>query len=122
MASILLVDDNQTLRTAYSTFLEHSGHQVTVMSTVGEALTYLATNTPDVILLDMLLPKVNGLELLQQYDIRTAHPNVKVIVFSNLAESQIKQEAEDLGVHLYLNKAHMTPEDLTNAVQSVLAR
>lgn len=121
MANILLVDDNQSLQSAYSSFLEHEGHSVTVASTVSDALAYLAANTPDLILLDMLMPKVNGLELLQQYDIQNVHKDVKVIVLSNLTELGIQEEAESLGARHYLNKSRTTPEELIATVNAVLA-
>jgi DNA-binding NarL/FixJ family response regulator len=69
----------------------------------------------------MLLPKVNGLELLQRYDIRGTHSDVKVIAFSNLSEERIKQEAESLGVSLYLNKSQVTPVELESAIARALA-
>ncbi len=121
MANILIVDDNQSLQQSYTSFLEHEGHQITAVSSVAEALTYLATSTPNLILLDMLLPKVNGLELLQQYDILNTHKDVKVIAFSNLSELRIEQEARTLGVNLYMNKSRVTPVELLNAIQKILA-
>lgn len=120
MANILIVDDNKSLQQQYAVFLQHEGHQITTASSVDEALQYLAANTPDLILLDMLLPKVNGLELLQKYDVLNTHKNVKVIAFSNFSESEIQDEAQSLGVSLYLNKLQVTPEDLISSIQSVL--
>jgi CheY-like chemotaxis protein len=75
MANLLLVDDNESLRQAYSSFLTAEGHAVATASTVAEALEYLAKNTPDLLLIDMLMPKVNGIQLLQQYDIVNTHRN-----------------------------------------------
>jgi len=121
MANILIVEDNESLRMAYSSFLEQEKHQVTAMPSVDEALAYLANNTPDLILLDMLLPNKNGLNLLQEYDVITAHPTVKVIAFSNYTERMIKEEAQRLGVKLYLTKSLTTPKDLVATVASILA-
>ncbi len=120
MANILIVDDNKALQQQYAIFLQSEGHQIATASSVEEALQYLAANTPNLILLDMLLPKVNGLELLQQYDIREAHKDVKVIAFSNLSEPRIEEEARSLGATMYLTKARMTPEDLVNSIGTVL--
>lgn len=121
MANILIVEDNESLRLAYSSFLTQEQHQVVAVASVDEALAHLASNTPDVILLDMLLPKKNGLELLQSYDVITAHPSVKVIAFSNYSEKQIKDEAERLGVKLYLTKALTTPKELVDTINQLLA-
>jgi DNA-binding NarL/FixJ family response regulator len=121
MANILIIDDNLSLRTSYSGFLQQLGHQAAAVSSVDEAVAYLATNTPNVILLDMLLPRKNGLDFLQQYDILNAHKDVRVIAFSNLDETRIQDEAIALGVRLYLKKSLVTPTELEAAINEVLA-
>jgi CheY-like chemotaxis protein len=120
MANILIVEDNESLRLAYSSFLGQENHQVFTTASVDDALAYLANNTPDVILLDMLLPKKNGLNLLQKYDVVNAHPDVKVIAFSNYTEQQIEDEAVKLGVKLYLTKALTTPRELIDTINQIL--
>jgi CheY-like chemotaxis protein len=121
MAHILIVEDNESLRLAYSSFLEQEQHQVIATANVDDALAYLATSTPDAILLDMLLPKKNGLNLLREYDVVHTHPDVKVIALSNYTEQQIKDEAEVLGVKAYLTKSLTTPKDLVDAISSLLS-
>jgi len=121
MANILIIDDNQSLRASYTAFLRQAGHTTAEASSVDEALAYVAANTPDIVLLDMLLPRRNGLEFLQQYDVVNTHPNVKVIAFSNLTEPMIEQEARRLGIKMYVKKSAMTPDDLENTIQSVLS-
>lgn len=122
MAKVLIVEDNESLRLAYSSFLEQEGFTVTAASRVKEALEYLATNTPDIILLDMLMPEMNGLELLQQYDVLNTHKDVRVIAFSNLTEPRIEQEALSLGVSLYMTKAMATPKELVERINGLLTK
>jgi CheY-like chemotaxis protein len=122
MANLLIVDDNESLRQAYSSFLTAEGHAVATASTVAEALEYLAQNTPDLLLIDMLMPKVNGIQLLQQYDIVNTHRNVKAIAFSNLTEPRIEQQARELGVSLYITKSLATPQELSEGIAGVLAQ
>jgi len=119
MSSILIVEDNESLRLAYSSFLSQEGYEVFTVSAVDDALAYLTDRTPDIILLDMLLPKKNGLDLLQKYDVIKAHPNVKVIAFSNYTEQQIENEAMRLGVRLYLTKALTTPKELVDTIHQL---
>ena len=119
MSSILIVEDNESLRLAYSSFLSQEGYEVFTVSNVDDALAYLAGRTPEVILLDMLLPKKTGLDLLQQYDVVKAHPDVKVIAFSNYSEQQIENEAVKLGVWLYLTKALTTPKELVDTIKQI---
>jgi len=122
MAQVLIVEDNASLRLAYASFTEEAGHSVHACSGVEEAMEYLSANTPDVILLDMLMPRVNGLELLQRYDVRQEHTNVKVIAFSNLTEERIIQQATDFGASLYLTKSLTTPKNLLDAIDAVLKK
>lgn len=117
--NILIVEDSESLRLAYSSFLSQEGHEVFTAQTVDDALAYLAQHTPDVILLDMLLPKKNGLELLQKYDVIKEHSNVKVIAFSNYTEQQIENEAVRLGVRLYLTKSLTTPKELVDTINQL---
>jgi len=121
VANILIVEDNESLRLAYTSFLEQERHQVTACGSVDEALAWLATATPEVMLLDMLLPKKNGLNLLREYDVVQAHSEVKVIAFSNYSEKQIKDEAIRLGVKLYLTKSLTTPTELVATISRLLA-
>jgi CheY-like chemotaxis protein len=121
MARILIVEDNESLRLAYSSFLEQEQHEVMACASVDDALAWLATTTPDLILLDMLLPKKNGLNLLREYDVVEAHPEVKVIAFSNYSEKAIKEEALNLGVKSYLTKSLTTPVELVEIIKEVLA-
>ena len=120
MANVLIVEDNESLRLAYTSFLGQEKHKITALSSVDEALGYLKDNTPDIILLDMLLPKKNGLNLLQEYDVLNDHPDVKVMAFSNYPEPSIKEEAGRLGAKLFLTKSLTTPKGLLEVIASVL--
>jgi len=121
MANILIVEDNDSLRLAYSSFLEQEGHTVKTAARAKEALEYLSNNTPDLILLDTLMPEMTGLDMLKEYDIRNKHKNVKVIAFSNLTEPRIKEEALSLGVSSYITKSLTTPKELVDQINAVLA-
>jgi CheY-like chemotaxis protein len=121
MAHILIVEDNESLCLAYSSFLSQEGHRVVAINNVKDALIYLTTVTPDIILLDMLLPKMNGLELLKAYDVVSAHPTVKVVALSNYSEGQIRSAAEKLGVKTYLTKSLIDPKELASIVNEVTA-
>ncbi|HUB93531.1 MAG TPA: response regulator [Verrucomicrobiae bacterium] len=122
MANILLVEDNESLRLAYSNFLSQEGHQVFTASNVDDALAYLASSTPNIILLDMLLPKKNGLDLLKEYDVINTHPDVKVVAFSNYTEIQVQTEAQRLGASLYLTKSLTDPKELVDTINQLLTK
>jgi CheY-like chemotaxis protein len=119
MSNILIVEDNESLRLAYSSFLSQEGYEVFTVSNVDDALAYLAEHTPNIMLLDMLLPKKNGLDLLQKYDVIKDHPDVKVVAFSNYTEQQIENEAVKLGVRLYVTKSLTTPKELVDTISQL---
>lgn len=121
MANILVVEDNASLRLAYVGMLQQAGHEVAESIGADEALEYLAKNTPDLLLVDMLMPRKTGLELLQAYDVKNKHPEVKVIAFSNLSETWIEQEARKLGANLFLTKSLTSPEELIQKIDGLLS-
>ncbi len=113
MATILIIEDNQVLRSAYQQILKKSGHTVAVASNGQEGLAEAERKEPGIIFLDLLMPTMSGLEFLRQYDVIHKHPNVKVIVISNLDSDAEADEARALGAYKYILKAHATPVQLS---------
>jgi CheY-like chemotaxis protein len=120
MAHILVVEDYDNLQLIYKTALTEAGYQVDVTGDGLDALTIVAEREPDLILLDLLLPHMGGLEFLRAYDLNK-HPLVKVVVFSNLYSPTLLKEAKQLGVVHYLTKADFTPQELVDFVAKTLA-
>lgn len=119
MARILVVEDYPDLQLQYETALKAAGHTVTLAGDGTVALKLAKDSEPDLILLDMLLPTMGGLEFLKLYDLKT-HPHTKVIVFSNMASPELFQEAKQLGAAGYLIKAKYTPKEMVAAVTAAL--
>lgn len=121
MANILVVEDYANIQKIYQTVLSQEGHHVTVASDGKEALELVAQQQPDLILLDLLMADIGGLEFLRAYDV-AKHPGTKVIVFSNLASPELAQEAAGLGADKYLTKSKFTPKELVGIVNELLAK
>jgi two-component system response regulator (stage 0 sporulation protein F) len=119
MARILVVEDYANLQLIYEEALTTAGYKVDVTGDGLDALDVAAKHQPDLILLDLLLPHMGGLEFLKAYDL-AQHPAVKVVVFSNLYSPNLLEEAKQLGVVYYLTKADFTPEELVEFVTKVL--
>ena len=119
MARILVVEDYANLQLIYREALETAKYEVDVAGDGIDALEIAAKNEPDLILLDLLLPHMGGLEFLQAYDLKK-HPAVKVVVFSNLYSPNLIEGAKQLGVVYYLTKADFTPQELVDFVTKVL--
>lgn len=121
MAKVLIIEDEEALRTVYCMILETAGYHVSQASDGQEGLEQLASFLPDVILLDMLMPVKNGLEFLQEAEIKQNYPATTVIVLSNLSDSPTIQEALKLGATKHLIKANTLPNDLLDVVKKYSA-
>ena len=121
MANILVVEDDKDLNNAYKIILESEDHKVETAYNGQEALKKLKSFEPDLILLDLLMPIMGGLEFLQHYDLVNKHPKVKVLIFTNMENSPEVTEAYDLGVHRTIIKSWTAPQNLSRVVADTLS-
>lgn len=120
MATILIVEDEQNLNEAYQMILGNSGHEVHAAYDGSEALEVSKKIEPDLILLDLRMPNVGGVEFLRRYNLKKDHPNVKVVIFSNLDTQKEIDEAYKLGADKYMLKAWASPKELLQLVNNLL--
>lgn len=120
MAKILIVEDEHTLNEAYQMILSQQGHDIYTAYDGEEALEATQTIEPDIILLDLRMPRVGGIEFLKQYNPTEDHPNVKIVIFSNLDMQKEIDEAYKLGAHKYILKAWASPKELVKLVDDLL--
>lgn len=121
MASILIVEDNTALRKIYVTLLTKEGFSVDAALDGRDALEKALKNPPDLILLDIMMPVLDGVGFLREFDIKNKHPNVKVIIFSNTEVPDKVKEAIDLGAIRYMTKHNVTPKAMVSLVRELLA-
>jgi len=119
-ATILIVEDENALNQAYQIILRQAGYTVVSAYDGEDALQKAASQTPDLILLDLRMPHMDGLNFLRHYNLRELHPDVKVIVFSNYDIQQDIDEAYDQGADRYILKAWASPKELLKVVQDTL--
>lgn len=122
MANILVVEDDKDLNNAYKLILERAGHTVKTAFDGGDALKKLKNFEPMLILLDLLMPVKSGIDFLHEYDVVNKHPNVKIVVFTNLENSPEIEEAFNLGAHKYVIKSWTAPQGLLKVVNDVLKK
>lgn len=122
MADILIVEDNDMLNKAYRMVLEKNGHVVEASSNGQEALDALEKFKPKVILLDLLMPKMGGIEFLRRFRDRADNKEVKVVVLTNLGREEDVHEAMELGAYKYIIKAHSSPADLAALVNHLIKK
>lgn len=119
--TILIVEDEQVLNNAYVTILKQEGFKVLSAFDGEEALSVAETNKIDLILLDLRMPKVNGIEFLKAYDLKAQDKPPIVIVFSNLDMQAEIDEAFELGATKYMLKAWASPKELVKLVKDNLS-
>ncbi len=120
MSTILIIEDQAIFQRIYQEVFERKDLEV-LSATDGQAGLKLALERkPDLILLDLLLPKLNGLEFLEAFDPKS-HPNTKIIVFSNVDLEDQQQAALRLGAVKYLVKSeYFTPNQLIATIDDFL--
>ncbi len=117
MKTILLIEDESALQKTIGDALLQEGFQ-TLSALDGEAGLRLAQEQhPDMILLDLILPKVNGFEVLKSLKEHKETQNIPVIVLTNLESMEDIQKALDLGATTYLVKSNYTLQELVEKVQ-----
>lgn len=121
MKTILFVDDDPVVVAVYRKWLERNGLDVQVARDGLAALKYLADHTPDIVVLDLMMPTVSGVEVLKFMRADRRLQNVPVIVFSNAYMTDLVQEALAAGANKSLPKAGCTPSLLIQCVQDMLA-
>ncbi len=119
-AKILVVEDEKALNEAYELILNNEGYEVEVAHDGNEALEKTKKFEPDIILLDLRMPRVDGIEFLRKYNLPEKHPKVKVIVFSNLDAQEDIDTAYTLGAQRYILKAWASPKELVKLVDDTL--
>jgi len=119
MAQVLIVEDDTDLNRAYQMILENEGHKVVTAFNGAEALEALKTFNPDLILLDLLMPVMGGLDFLKNFDPK-ARKKVKVLIFTNMENSPEVSEAYNLGAHRAIIKSWTAPQNLSRIVRGAL--
>lgn len=115
---ILFVEDEKMLRETLQEALEDNKFDVSTAINGNEALELLKDNQYELILLDIILPKVNGLEVLQK--IRDAGDKTPVILLTNLSGPNHVQKALDLGARNYLVKSEYRLDEIVDRVKEVI--
>jgi len=119
---ILLVEDDSFLLSMYATKFELENFKV-VMAEDGEKAFRLALKEmPDIVLLDVLLPKANGFEILRQLKADVITANIPVILLTNLSQKDEIEQAFKMGAEDYLIKAHFMPSEVVDRIKKVLNR
>ena len=120
MRKVLLVEDDQALRTLYKTELELKGYEALEVADGSQAIQSIKDVKPDLVLLDIMLPSKNGLEILQEMRADSEVADTKVVVLTNFGNEENVSTALELGAVDYIMKYKIVPSELTDKIASIL--
>lgn len=120
MAKIMLVEDDKSLQEIYSIRLVAEGYDIARADDGEEALAKAVQEKPDLIIADVMMPKISGFDMLDILRSQPETQNIKVIMMTALSSDDQRQRGEMLGAERYLVKSQVGIEDVINAVHEVL--
>ena len=117
---ILIVEDDQFLREFYQELLQSEGYLVDVARDGEVGLQKAKAGGYDLVLLDIMLPGMNGLQLLREFKTQNPASTMITILLTNLGQEAVIKEGFELGAQAYLIKASYTPDQVVNEVKNAL--
>ena len=120
MKKVLLVEDDPFLSDIYITKLKQSGFAVDLAIDGKDALRKLRRGLPDLLLLDIVLPKLDGWSVLDKIRKEGGLGNMKVVILSNLGQREDVRKGEKFGISGYLIKARHTPSEVIEEIKKLL--
>lgn len=121
MAKILIVEDDLRLAQMYQKIITFAGYQVVIAVDGEDGLQKVKDERPDLVLLDVMLPKLNGIDLLQKIKANPDQAKIPVMMLTNLADEKIAKEAIDKGALKYIAKDQSDPNQVTELIKTVFA-
>ncbi len=121
MARILLAEDDRILRKAGEVSLKKKGHDVIPAVDGEDALAKTRVHKPDLVLLDVMMPKMHGFDVLFALKDDPSVRDIPVIMLTNLEQPADIQRAADAGAHSYLVKSNMNLDELAARIADALA-
>lgn len=121
MPKVMLVEDDNNLREIYQARLQAEGYEIVSAKDGEEGLVIAKAEKPDLIIADVMMPKISGFEMLDILRNTEGLKEVKVIMLTALGQSEDQQRANSLGADRYLVKSQVTLEDIVKATHELLA-
>ena len=120
MKTVLLVEDDPFVIDIYVAKFKKAGFEIDVAETGEEALRKLKEKKPDLLVLDIVLPNIDGWELLKKIRSDLGLGDLKVVVLSNISKKSEIEKSTEFGVLKYFIKAHFTPSEVVKEIEKIL--
>ena len=122
MAKILIIEDDVLIAKVYKTRLEADEHEVRIAGDGETGLKMLLAEKPDVLLLDLMIPKVSGVEVMENIQKNSSLKGLPVLVYSNLVEEDKVEKVKSLGAKEFLAKADFTPDQIVEKINRYIGK
>lgn len=120
LGKILLVEDDESISWIYKTKLESAGYGVILAKNGAEGLDLAKTELPNIILLDVIMPQIDGFTALQELKKNESTKNIPVIMLTNLGTDEDKIKGFVLGAIDYIVKANFTPTQIIEKIKQYI--
>jgi len=120
--SILWVEDDRLLGSILSKKFVESGYKLLKANDADEAFAFLSKETPDIIILDIFLPKANGFDILQRIRNDRKFQKVPIMMLTNMSKQSDIEKAKILGADKFLVKAAVSPDEIVAEIDSLIKR
>jgi DNA-binding response OmpR family regulator len=120
MSKIAIVEDDSAISQMYSIKFENEGYQVQSAENGKLGLELIEKMRPDIVLLDLMMPEMNGDQVLMAMRKTDWGKNIKVIILTNMGEQEAPEILKELNVSAFIVKADMTPKQVAELVKSKL--
>ncbi|OGY23861.1 MAG: hypothetical protein A2Y57_01070 [Candidatus Woykebacteria bacterium RBG_13_40_7b] len=117
---ILIIEDDFFIRELYEREFRNSGYAVFIASDGAEGLLKIEEEMPDIVLLDLMLPKLNGLDLLKTVKEKEELKKVPIVILTNVGQEPAIKRGFELGAAGYMVKSAYTPQQVVNEVKTYL--
>ena len=120
--SLVLVEDDEFLASIYQTKFDMEGFKVSIAGNGEEGLKLVEKKMQDIVLLDILLPKLDGFAVLERLKSNPKTKHIPVILLTNLGQKDDVDRGVELGAADYLIKAHFKPSETVDKVRKIIAQ
>jgi DNA-binding response OmpR family regulator len=120
MKKVLIIEDDPIVAHIYKTRLERESYEVEVATDGQDGVKQMSECTPDAVMLDLMLPRMNGVDVLKKIRSRSEFQNTPVIVFTNAYVPTMINEAYQAGATQVFNKATLTPRQIIDALHTAI--
>lgn len=121
-AKIAIVEDDVAIIQMYRMKFESEGYEVKTAGDGQTGLTMVKDFKPDILLLDLMMPQMNGGEMLEQLRAQPWGKDLPVVILTNLGASEAPDKVKQLGAAKFIVKAEMTPKQVADEIKALLAK